>query len=124
MSYKISKELFEAVMDVKKECYLQDIELIDENKIIYSYLVDEQFQEPRYDEELINDFFFKCKDWALKQGYIIGSYSDGLVILSSNKNVLKMIEWRDFTEHPAKYKSEQQEVFDSCQYILDNKDKQ
>ena len=119
MSYKISKELFEAVMDVKKECYLQDIELIDENKIIYSYLVDEQFQEPRYDEELINDFFFKCKEWALNEGYWLMTWKHkigaGCKIFRGHLNI-RVDERLDAD-------SEQQAVFDACMYILD-KDKQ
>lgn len=114
MSYKISKELFEAVMDVKKECYLQDIELIDENKIIYSYLVDEQFQEPRYDEELINDFFFKCKEWAYNKGYIIKTDIAGEWELYNFKNG-GIFDTQNSS-------SEQQAVFNACQWILNNND--
>ena len=125
MSYKISKELFEAVMDVKKECYLQDIELIDENKIIYSYLVDEQFQEPRYDEELINDFFFKCKEWAFEQAYQLESCKTNK-LLEDNKfeSIYMCGGFYQYSVIQNFYaSSEQQAVFDACMYILD-KDKQ
>ena len=110
MSYNISKELFEAV---------------------YGRKVDEH-TDLRYKGFLstlvVNDFFFKCKEWAFWNDYeiivrmrIVDIYRDehkidyGYEINHTNNGIIKTSWW---------ISSEQQVVFDACQWILDNKDKQ
>ena len=104
MNYKISKELFEAVHGRK----------VDEHtdlryKGFLSTLV-------------VNDFFFKCKEWALEQGYILeSSFKDTSICV-----VYRIINdgWSKTKETSFSRSSEQQAVFNACQWLLDNKDKQ
>lgn len=109
MSYKISKELFEAVM----KCKINNYGFGTSN--IGIRVVTEMF-----DEILItyNDFFFKCKEWAYnqnKQYYIESGYTK----YDSYAKV-----WFDGGRNKEfKSNTEQQSVFDACQWILDNKDK-
>ena len=111
MSYKISKELFEAVMDEKVTTeisispYYNEINGCEENDLI---LINYNFVWIP-----LNTFFFKCKEWAYNQGYIIYSstkscsmFKKEAQLYCSNENI-----------------QEQQKIFDACQWILDNKDK-
>lgn len=105
MSYSISKELFEAVMDGYEYisphnggiiCCWKDSDGLHNEKVIYP-----------------NDFFFKCKEWALEQGYFIKSET-GLAIVGT-------LGSRQYCYDRAE-DSEQQAVFDACQWILENTD--
>lgn len=102
MSYKISKELFETVMKVKTEYYN-----VNEFMGIKSLIV--------YDLEYIstNDFFFKCKEWLIGRGY------DNWSGYHENEYFCFIITKGAFIST-----SEQQAVFDACQWILNNKDRQ
>lgn len=112
MNYKISKELFEAVMSLKV------IEFYCRNEIQY-YPADKERVRcidwiPALSSCEYNDFFFKCKEWAYNQGYIIYSstkscsmFKKEAQLYCSNENI-----------------QEQQKIFDVCQWILNNKDKQ
>ena len=130
MSYKISKELFEAVTKNKTD----DVELyIDKNSIRYWTC-----EENRARELYIDTFFFDCKEWALKQEICLCTgieehtpISYVFVCFQSNryrpdpqsrfKNPL--VEHKIQT--PTMYgDNEKQCLFDACQWILDNKDKQ
>lgn len=94
MSYKISKELFEAV---------------------YGRKVDEH-TDLRYKGFLstlvVNDFFFKCKEWLIGRGY------DNWSGYHENEYFCFIITKGAFIST-----SEQQSVFDACQWVLDNKEK-
>ena len=90
MRYNISKELFEEVNGFKVKYFENDK---DNNQIIFS-LTKEKFELQGMEFISYNNFFFKCKEWALEQGYELVS------------------------------DSEKQAVFAECQRILDNKEKQ
>lgn len=110
MSYKISKELFEAVMGFSN-VYIFSIEGRNNSKRI-----DYTFGYTESKTIMINDFFPKCKEWALKQGYNIWSDCMG--------NITIQDENFDTVDATISNNSEQQAVFDACQWILDKKDKQ
>ena len=86
MNYKISKELFEAVIDFEVD-----------------YCIG------------IDTFFFKCKEWALEQGYEIFTSGIKCSVYKISKGWI--IDQLEST-------SEQQAAFDACQWILNNKDRQ
>ena len=128
MSYKISKELFEAVMNVKLTTdlsiapYYNEVNGCEEWDLI---LINYNFIWIPLDT-----FFFKCKEWAYKQecellsGYRVydiqykGNNSENKIYCDCKyiENGIQVIRF--------KADSEQQAVFDTCQWILDNKDKQ
>ena len=105
MSYNISKELFEEVMK-NKIFYSNDFH-IDNN--IISYVENDTWKDIS-----INDFFFKCKEWAYKQCNEIISYTEGCEIYQTQLDEIVKEFYSD---------SEQQAVFDACQWILENKEK-
>ena len=119
MSYNISKELFEAVMNVKLTTdlsiapYYNEVNGCEEEDLI---LINYNFIWIPLDT-----FFFKCKEWAYKSGYVIDSRTS-----SAGSS---FIYERDYHWNiPAEVKkivssSEQQAVFDACQWIMDNKGK-
>ena len=120
MSYNISKELFEAVMDEKVTTeisispYYNEINGCEENDLI---LINYNFVWIP-----LNTFFFKCKEWALEQGYILeSSFKDTSICV-----VYRIINdgWSKTKETSFSRSSEQQAVFNACQWLLDNKDKQ
>lgn len=119
MKYKISKELFEAVMGESE--YKKTLDCIIDDSILYHIPYSGNM------EILINDFFFACKEWAFWNDYeivvrmrIVDIYRDehkidyGYEINHTNNGIIKTSWWIG---------SEQQAVFDACQWILDNKDK-
>lgn len=138
MSYNISKELFEKVMNVKLTTdlsiapYYNEVNGCEEEDLI---LINYNFIWIPLDT-----FFFKCKEWAIKENrenkiinngdhfYInhIGSWMIGYFenyqcdVGYRGKN--KDETFADLTKHFTA-DSEQQAVFDACMYILD-KDKQ
>ena len=59
MSYKISKELFEKVSEHK----------VDEIKVVDVYI--QIYKGTAMIRVSIYEFFFKCKEWVIKQGYLL-----------------------------------------------------
>lgn len=108
---KVSKELFEAVMNIK----INKLEIDDFN---YIWININSTDLSRFDS--INNFFFKCKDWAIEQKYYIWSFEgkDG-----SGYATPEEISISDNMNFQLNADSEQQAVFDTCQWILDNKGK-
>ena len=104
MSYKISKELFEAVIE------RNDIEIfrLFKNEITFVFKDDWLQNNIKY-----NDFFFKCKEWLIGRGY------DNWSGYHENEYFCYVKTKGTFISN-----SEQQSLFDACMYILDNKDKQ
>ena len=123
MSYKISKELFEAVMSLKV------IEFYCRNEIQY-YPADKERVRcidwiPKLSGCEYNDFFFKCKEWAFEQAYQLESCKTNK-LLEDNKfeSIYMCGGFYQYSVIQNFYaSSEQQAVFDACMYILD-KDKQ
>ena len=119
MNYKINKELFEAVCSDKIFNYINT-----SDRIIF------EFGHNNHQTYMsINDFFFKCKEWALEQGYELSSgYRVYGIQYEGNKSENKLYCDCRYIENGIqvirfKANSEQQAVFDACMYILD-KDKQ
>lgn len=121
MSYKISKELFEVVMGI-------EICKIEVTGVKINYEKEGQFQE---DDEIkflfmsftinINDFFFKCKEWAFEQAYQLESCKTNK-LLEDNKfeSIYMCGGFYQYSVIQNFYaSSEQQAVFDACQWILD-----
>ena len=112
MSYNISKELFEKVMNVKLTTdlsiapYYNEVNGCEEEDLI---LINYNFIWIPLDT-----FFFKCKEWAYNKGYIIKTDIAGEWELYNFKNG-GIFDTQNSS-------SEQQSVFDACQWILD-KDK-
>jgi len=104
MSYKISKELFEAVMSLKV------IEFYCRNEIQY-YPADKERVRcidwiPTLSGCEYNDFFFKCKEWLIGRGYDnwSGYHENEYFCYVKTKNT--------FISN-----SEQQAVFDATDYV-------
>ena len=102
MSYKISKELFEKVMKVE----LAGFSINEENVIGYI------FNKIGYFEISVDTFFFKCKEWLIGRGY------DNWSGYHENEYFCYVKTKGTFISN-----SEQQAVFDACQWVLDNKEK-
>ena len=115
MSYSISKELFEAVMELKVAKIVVSNHMGDENRIHYSAM-GREFSG----SVLINAFFFKCKEW------LDIKYSDDVVIYKNEVLFIYNLyaEAGIFCIESFEKDSIQQSLFDACQWILDNKDKQ
>lgn len=118
---EISKELFEAVMNIKLGTYYSDnIETerrlwIDKDLICWDAV-------PFVDEISINDFFFKCKEWASTKGYILFSKTRlSSSLASCYFDVMGFHDYEDDFKNDFRAESEQQAVFDACQWILENK---
>ena len=106
---KVSKELFEAVMNIK----INKLEIDDFD---YIWINIDRTDLSRVDS--INNFFFKCKKWAIEQKYYIRSFEgkDG-----SGYATPEEISISGDMNFQLNADSEQQAVFDACQWILDNK---
>ena len=126
MTYKISKELFEAVMSVKVTTelsishYYNEINGCEEDDLI---LINYNFIWVPLDT-----FFFKCKEWAWSKAVHVNIVRNE----SGFKAVLEHRFGMDFDGLLESYAeevvqcmnpSEQQAVFNACQWILENKDK-
>lgn len=105
MLCKINKELFEAV-------YNCDVSIDNDMRAQIRLL---QGSEARQDS-----FFFKCKEWALKQGYELVTWTT-----SGHKGYCNIFSQENFLEELCRIEtsSEKQAVFDGCQWILGNKAK-
>ena len=112
MSYNISKELFENVMNIK-------INKLQVDEFNYIWINIDSTYFSRFDS--INNFFFLCKEWVNKNGYRLLSrpISDLIVYEESyHCDVHKLnVMWDDKYESFGG-KSEQQAVFDACEWIL------
>jgi hypothetical protein len=117
MSYNISKELFEAVMNIK-------INKLQVDEFNYIWINIDSTHLSRFDS--INNFFFRCKKWAKSNGYRLLSGSQSNLMLCEESHHCdahkSTIMWDDKYESFGG-KSEQQAVFDACQWIIDNKGK-
>ena len=110
MDYKISKELFEEVMGFK--IFMFDIKGRKNSKVIvysFGYLGSKSIS--------INDFFFKCKDWILSKRYSNLSGKDNIYDIN-NKYVCSVGNSKILIED-FYAESEEQSVFDACQWIYD-----
>lgn len=113
--YKISKELFEAVIGAK--CYQYNPTKtnlinwsIDVGKRLYGGVIQEYYQTT------YNDFFFKCIDFVNRKGYIFNFDSRGFLrIKHISTGDFKMWEDEEFNK---------QRLFDACQWILEKENKQ
>ena len=116
MSYEISKELFEAVMGFCKN-EIAEMYVSDENIFWHTY--EDEFIGIKDSKINVDTFFFKCKEWALNEGYWLMTWKHkigaGCKVFRGHLNI-RIDERLDAD-------SEQQAVFDACMYILD-KDKQ
>lgn len=137
MSYKISKELFEKVMNVKLTTdlsiapYYNEVNGCEEEDLI---LINYNFIWIPLDT-----FFFKCKEWALRQGgltILSGTYKNTVEGFLQNKAYIgyAAIQYYVIDEYRTgtyclktydriKASCERQAVFDICQRILNNKEK-
>lgn len=111
---KISKELFEIIYNVK----ISKLE-VDEFSYIWVNIDSEHLS--RFDS--INNFFFKCKDWAYNKGYYLASnrYSDGACCQYFTEDSRECDECGEVKTITIHADSEQQAVFNVCQCILENK---
>ena len=113
MSYKISKELFEAVCGFKVE-WIRIEEQGD-----YVFIVDDV--NCSY---FLDSFFFKCKEWAYKNSWEISSGT-----ISSNNGECDYIadvypryakDTKEYMDNPSfDSTSEQQAVFDATSWVLE-----
>lgn len=122
MSYNISKELFETVMNEKiieyRGVFGSYISGTYNNHVNLGCCITVVSTDGGIVSCSINDFFFKCKKYALKQNISMYSYihelNCGVEIVPKKK-----CNWLD--NKKFKSDSEQQAVFDACQWILENK---
>lgn len=68
----------------------------------------------------IHELAFKCKEWALKQGYMIVTFGNSYFIYNM-KELYDLVEQLNKWIEYGLSTSEQQSVFDACQWILDNR---
>lgn len=125
--YTISTQLAKAIFNIGDFFYKDNpTESIQIENGIITYTVG----KTSFDKS-VDSFFFMCKNWALEQKYTITP-----IIILSGKNYLKYIldvksfhnpstdrkAWVYFRDYrPKIYSSEQQSIFDACQWILDTK---
>lgn len=110
MKYEISKELFEEVMGFKTKSIN-----------ISRYIFWEMDDEYKPNNGIPTDtFFFKCFDWAYKNGYILSFCTNDLSRLLRYSCLAEPMDnssnYKEILSHDA-----HQTVFDVCQWILDNK---
>ena len=105
----ISKELLSVVMGVE----IYKIIILD-NYIRYTLM--EDYEDIAQDLYEINIFELahKCKEWACKQGFLIGSNCrNGVTVTDINTHTILNhfdVDFEDFTEFEIK----------ACQWLLDN----
>lgn len=105
----ISKELLSEVLNAS----IYYMEMQSKNIIVHY----DKGMPLMYDDSInIYELAHKCKEWAYNKGYIIKTDIAGEWELYNFKNG-GIFDTQNSS-------SEQQSVFDACQYILDNKDKQ
>jgi hypothetical protein len=131
--YKISKELFVTVMNIKSE--LAHFECI-------KHIIEYRLHQGRLCKESINDFFFKCKNYIASLHYSIHSgtipeYSGPLFNMEENKKGwtntytcylnLKIYDSENKYQSLVKFSfeqnsahSEQQCIFDITEFVLNH----
>lgn len=122
MQYNISKELFETIMNEKiieyRGVFGPYISGTYNNYVNLGCGIAVVSTDGGIVSCSVNDFFFKCKKYALKQNISMYSYihelNGGVEIVPKKK-----CNWLDNKKFKAE--SEQQAVFDACQWILENK---
>ena len=140
MTYRISKELFEVVMK-EKIIKTPKIENLVKTKNVITYMpinTAESHVATNWKGISINDFFFKCKEWAEKFTTIGCGYGCWYISSGNGEPSLGHLEktgWAkilvpfklESSKHPPELiegflaTTEQQAVFDACQWILDKK---
>lgn len=108
--YNISTELINTVLDED----IKDIYFAPNGRFF------ETWNGERDNRVNTSEFFFMCKEWANKQGYRLlnGSHDYNNQIIC---NIYKDFDYiGDYCEQ-IESESEQQAVFDACQWILENK---
>ena len=109
----ISKELLSEVLNLN----ITYIERYN-NSIIYKISVYD-----REEEFNIYELAHKCKEWALSKGYYLASnkYSDGGCCQYFTEDSNECASCGGIKSNIIHAESEQQAVFNVCQWILDNK---
>ena len=107
MSYNISKELLNEVIGDVVEIGSYNYSEIELNIQHYSFKEWNRFN--------IYELAHKCKEWALEQGYNFKAYDKHYDVMKFDGYNFKCL-----AEFEAD--SEQQSVFDACQWILENKE--
>lgn len=129
--YNISKELFEAVMN--KNYVITMIDLSKNNSYIYYYHNVDTDYKAKQEKISVNDFFFACKEWVLEQKNLTilsGTYLNTVKGFLQNKQYVGYAVIQQYlideyktgnyylkTKYKVKSYSEQQAVFDACEYI-------
>lgn len=110
--YNISRELINAVLNED----IKDIYFAPNGRFF------ETWNEERDDRVNTNDFFFMCKEWASRKGYILFSKTRlNSSLASCYFDVMGLHDYEDDFKNDFRAESEQQAVFDACQWILENK---
>ena len=113
----ISKELLSEVLGHDDICN----ERIIQNKLLYMCKNDGMID---YEYEYnIYELAHKCKEWASTKGYILFSKTRlSSSLASCYFDVMGFHDYEDDFKNDFRAESEQQAVFDACQWILDNKE--
>lgn len=130
--YTISTQLAKAIFNIGdffyKDSPTESVQI--ENGIITYTVGKSSFEKP------VDSFFFMCKDWALRQGYMLSSgletcsyrkvqyfcLQTNYVILGySNRKSSPLVPNPNPRLETVISHSEQQAVFDACQWILNIK---
>lgn len=109
--YKITKDLFEAVFGVK----IMVLSIVGRRN---SKFIQYAYGYAGVHTLSVNDFFFMCKDWVLNKNLSLISGRYGLPY----QHFCEISEPLDEDNINILYSdSEQQAVFDACEWILNNK---
>ena len=106
ISKKLISEVLKIPLDVINEVYFDKTHLLVRKS------------NNRIEEHNIYEFAFKCKEWALKKGYMMkieNHYSDSIVIqIRKNTSKSSYIEpWK------KTFKSEIEAIIKACEWILE-----
>ena len=108
--FKISKELFEAVFGAK----IMILSIVGRKG---SKFIQYAYGYTGVHTLSVNDFFFMCKEWsAVQEIIIISEFSFGNKCNGQSTVKINGTEAKYFESD-----SEQQAVFDACQWIIENK---
>lgn len=126
-----SKELLSEVLGGSD---IEEIYIISDTLIFkYSHFINGHFQYKRKTEINIHELAYKCTEWAFDKGYLIcvweervfGYYSEDtrkFVTFNYTGEILSnSIDVKDI-KFTYKFETEQEYIFQACQWILDNKD--
>jgi hypothetical protein len=114
--YKISKDLFEAVFGVK----IMVLSIVGRRN---SKFIQYAYGYTGVHTLSVNDFFFICKDWVLRSHSIINSSALCIPDINDGKPFYQCQIYKDSREKSFNSDSEQQAVFDACEWIINNGDK-